>query len=183
MGCLLPASALANEPGQHGQKRSIARTVVAAGRPVSLRDQATLHAGNVALQGGWTFERLVEELNARVFFWPGRDAPIDYGRRHFERYRSEGPALLRLDFLDICVANPRVGPDVCRYNSGSPRFSNGRPSPRGPDTFQPLALSDLTPSQVVEVTFRRTITLPPSVEVAAHPEGPWAPLFVDTSTP
>lgn len=51
-----------------------------------IRDQFPLHEGNCALLGGWTFADLVQDLNERVFFWPGTEGgPTDYGRRHFAR--------------------------------------------------------------------------------------------------
>src|SRR4051794_16687749 len=57
------------------------------GEEITIRDQAPLHQGNMALGGGWTFGDFVSLLNGRVFFWPGRAVgPIPHGFRHYERY-------------------------------------------------------------------------------------------------
>src|SRR6478752_8358185 len=40
------------------------------GEKVELRDQAPLHAGNMAIDAAWSFEDFVQHLNDRVFFWP-----------------------------------------------------------------------------------------------------------------
>ena len=124
-----------------------------------LRDQAPLREGNAALDGGWTFADLVEDLNGRVFFWPGTERrPIPDGQRHFERYADESIAVLMVDTTALFAANG--GATFCRYNSGSPRWSGGRPSPRGPGTFVAAADAPFTAGQVVEVTFRNTVVLP-----------------------
>lgn len=124
------------------------------GRPVHLRDQRPLHAGNVLLAARWTFGDLVEQLNRHVFFWPGdRDAPIGYGVRHFQRYAAEDARVLVLDTRQVFEANRDPGPRFCRFNSGSPRCSKGVGSPRGPDTFLDAESWRYRPSDVVEVVF------------------------------
>src|SRR5713226_8687082 len=61
---------------------------------IYIRDQNPLHAGNIQLLKGWSFEDVIQTLNERVFFWPGtQDGPIAYGVRHFERYANESPVL------------------------------------------------------------------------------------------
>ena len=141
---------------------------------VLIRDQAPLHGGNLSLPISYTFEDFVESLNRRSFFWPGTAAgPISYGYRHFERYRNEAPVILRLTLDSLLLANPSTQPLFCRYNSGSPRCSNGVRSPRGPDTFLLAADFNRTPSEVVEVTFDSEITLPAVTEVGSRPSGPW----------
>src|SRR5438093_435883 len=68
---------------------------------VSVRDQAPLHAGNINLETGWSFEDFVQSLNERVFFWPGsQSGPNAYGQRHFARYASEDPAILRISTVE-----------------------------------------------------------------------------------
>ncbi|HSK83053.1 MAG TPA: hypothetical protein VK902_06550 [Rubrobacter sp.] len=42
--------------------------VTVEGARVLLRDQAPLHEANIEFRCGWTFERLLEDLNSRVFF-------------------------------------------------------------------------------------------------------------------
>lgn len=97
------------------------------GQTLWLRDQKPLHAGNVSFEPGWTFSDLVESLNRLVFFWPGTAAgPNDYGVRHFERYASEGPVLLRAPTAALFGENPHTQPLFCGFNSGSPRYTNGR---------------------------------------------------------
>jgi hypothetical protein len=145
---------------------------------VILRDQAPLHAGNIAFGDLWTLEDLVETLNHLVFFWPGiAGGPSEYGRRHFERYRTEGPALLRIPTNAILAGNLDNEPLFCRYNSGSPRYSGGRASPRGPNTFVRAAEFNGGPRAVVEVTFRNGLSLPPETEYGFAPAGPWSLLL------
>jgi len=144
---------------------------------IVIRDQAPLHRGNLSLPSGYTFEEFTQSLNSRVFFWPGTAAgPIGYGIRHFERYKNENPAILRLTLASLLLANTLANPTFCRYNSGSPRCSYGVKSPRGPHTFLPAAEFEGTPSQVVEVTFASELALPADIEVGSHPSGPWSPL-------
>lgn len=141
--------------------------LVVAGNTVVIRDQDPLHARNIELRDGWSFERFIESLNCRVFFWPGvGDGPNGYGKRHFARYRSEEPSILRVPFEDMLDANPGIDPLFCRYNSGSPRWSRGKPSPRGPQTFIPACVFSSGVAQVVEVTFLDEVALPRSTQVA-----------------
>ena len=137
------------------------------GTPILLRDQRPLHPGNVALGDGWTWDDLLRELNQRVFFWPGRiDGPSDHGRRHHQRYADERPLLLRLMTRDVISANPGRPPEFCRYNSGAPRCTKGRGSPRGADSFVPADRFPGRASQVVEVTYVRRVLLPQRVELS-----------------
>ncbi len=127
---------------------------------IQLRDQAPLHAGNVSFNDGWRLEDLVEHLNQHVFFWPGRrDGPIPYGVRHFQRYAAEDAVVLVLNTAEVFAANAAQGPRFCQYNSGSPRCSGGKGSPRGPNTFAPASQYHGNPSSVVEVTFNDTVDL------------------------
>lgn len=145
---------------------------------VHVRDQAPLYAKNAGLLPGWSFEDLIELLNRQVFFWPGdEDGPIGYGERHFGTYADEAPVILRVPFRGIVDANPGNPPRFCRYNSGSPRWSGGRPSPRGPDTFLAADVCDYTAGDVVEVTFQDRAVLPPDTQFARGFAGPWHPLF------
>lgn len=142
---------------------------------VHIRDQAPLHRGNIRLEGGWSFARLLQELNRRVFFWPGTSVgPIAYGVRHFERYANERPVILRVPCADILAGNAKNLPFFCKYNSGSPRCTNGVGSPRGPATFVKCNKATFRPSQVVEVTFQRQVALPHSVEISDSPYGGWS---------
>jgi hypothetical protein len=150
--------------------------VITRGGVVLIRDQAPLHEGNITFTGGWGMATLLEELDRRVFFWPGTEkGPIDYGLRHFLRYRSHGVKVLRVSFQAILRRNPGAVPYFSRFNSGSPRFVNGRPSPRGADTFQRSEQCDYAPGRVVEVTFLDCVLLPYDTEVSDHIIGPWQP--------
>src|SRR5262249_59348981 len=113
-----------------------------------------------------------------MFFWPGDDTgPRDYGRRHFEHYKKEQPVILRMDFESLRDVNPHIAPQFCRYNSGSPRCSYGKKSPRGPDTFVPAENFNESAKKVVEVTFESEIILPANARYARDPEGPWRALL------
>ena len=152
--------------------------ITIGGEAIVIRDQAPLHRGNVALPDEWSFEDLVAMLNRQVFFWPGSlSSPIAYGVRHFERYRSEDTRIIRVPLLDLAAANPSREPNVCRYNSGSPRCNGGRPSPRSQKTFEPITISRLRPSEVVEVTLSPDAILPSSTQVARSLGGRWTSLY------
>ena len=127
-----------------------------------LRDQAPLYEGNVALEGGWAFDDLVQSLNERVFFWPGTEkGPSDYGRRHFARYRDEGPVVLCIPTAELFEHSD--APTFCKYKSGAPRWSGGVASQRGPDTFVASGKAPFRASNVVEVTFSKGVALPRDV--------------------
>ncbi len=167
---------LLHSSGEHqwlGTKRSHTVTVNVDGRLVDLRDQQPLYEGKTTLEGGWAFEDLVRALNEFVFFWPGwADKPIDYGTRHYERYESDGPIILRVSTAKLFDANG-AEPFFCKYNSGSPRTTQGYGSPRGPNTFVRCHQASYTASNVVEVTYRDTATLPAVIDSSRHPFGPW----------
>jgi hypothetical protein len=144
------------------------------GETVELRDQAPLHAGNLALEQGWTFNDFVSHLNDRVFFWPGgARGPSPYGVRHYERYAAEKPSILRISTAALLAQNPTQPPLYCRYNSGSPRCSNGVKSPRTTRTFLSGDEADFGVGEIVEVTFIGDIQLPAELHVGHSPAGPW----------
>ncbi|MBX3376187.1 MAG: hypothetical protein KF678_04205 [Phycisphaeraceae bacterium] len=144
-------------------KRRKGHLVVAIdGWKAELRDQAPLHEGNVVLSDGWGFSDLVKSLNDRVFFWPGKSSgPIPYGVRHFERYKHEDVVVLEIG-TDSAMSANSLEARYCRYNSGSPRCSGGRKSPRGPQTFARAKEFNGTACDVVEVTFEGSFELPRS---------------------
>jgi hypothetical protein len=151
------------------------------GATVSVMDQRPLREANIAFQGGWDMLRLRAELRARIYFWPGNaEGPIPMGRNHFQRYADEpdlSPVIVRVRLAELLAHNPDLEPEFCRFNSGAPRFSGGRASPRGPDTFQRALQCGYTPGRVREVTFSGAVRLPPSSERATTPAGPWSPLL------
>jgi hypothetical protein len=138
-----------------------------------LRDQKPLIEGAIAFETGWDLARLVQHVNQHVFFWPGRSTgPIEPGMNHFERYRSEGPAILRFATAAMSEESLRFS----RYNSGAPRCSAGKYSPRGSATYLPAIEFRGTASEVVEVVAVGACMLPSSVEVSYNPAGPWQSL-------
>jgi hypothetical protein len=177
---LIPAATLLRLAGRLDLLRTPRRSsiaVVVEGRTVVLRDQKPLHKGNIRLPNGFRFEDFVESLNQRIFFWPGgATRPIPHGLRHFEHYKAENPAILRIDLNALLELNPTAVPRFCHYNSGSPRCSHGKKSPRSPRTF--LIQSDFgeTASKVVEVTFETEIQLPQTTELGSSPRGRWRTL-------
>jgi len=181
LGRLFPAAVLMERAKQNDLIRTLrrgSREISVDGRTIVIRDQDRLHRGNTRSPTGYIFEDLIEALNRRIFFWPGAGAgPISYGQRHFERYEKEQPVILRIDFQSLLDANPSASPLYCRYNSGSPRCSDGNKSPRGPNTFLSAAEFHETPSKVVEVTFDTEIILPPTTQVGSYPSGPWINLI------
>ncbi len=151
---------LAGRPEWFRQRRRESVVVGVNGDSVHLRDQAPLHKGNVGLHEGWSFEDLVLYLNNHVFFWPGTaKGPIEYGRRHFARYAGEDNAILVFQTSELFTSNVDKGPRFCAFNSGSPRCTDGRKSPRGPATFQSHSETGCTPGRVIEVTFAHEVSL------------------------
>ena len=174
---LLPAKDLLEQARRDDVIRARRRghlTIECDKRPILIRDQDPLHPGNVKLAVGWTFDDLIEELNRRVFFWAGTAAkPIAAGQRHFSRYASEGPVVLRVRFQELVAVNPHLEPEFCKYNSGAPRCNRGLKSPRGPQTFLKAEDADFSCAQVQEVTFAGSVTLPKSLELAQSHDGSW----------
>jgi len=143
---------------------------------VSLRDQQPLRAKNCALSGLWSFDDLVEHLNDHVYFWPGNESrPISSGLNHFKRYKSEDAVVLKIQTSALFLSNPAAVPLFSRFNSGAPRWSGGKPSPRGPDLFMPAASFNGSPAEVIELVFRDEITLPANVAILQPAQ--WRALF------
>jgi hypothetical protein len=177
------AASLAEQANQSrllDARRSTHVPIDVDGEQVMLRDQFPLRARNMRLEEGWTFERFIAHLNQRVFFWPGRETgPNDYGWRHFGRYESEQPVVVRVKFADLVQANPQVAPLFARFNSGSPRWSGGEPPTRGSRTFVAADAAPFSAGDVVEVTFQGRVGLPESAEVGDRPDGAWHALRID----
>jgi hypothetical protein len=177
---LFSASNLMRQSGDMSflrQKRRDSTAVKIGKTTISIRDQKPLHAGNIRFDAGWGFGDLVEALNALVFFWPGTNAgPISYGKRHFDRYASENPLILRFGANDLFSENKSATPRFCRFNSGSPRCSYGQGSPRGADTFVDCQHAEFSCCKAVEVTFPDAARLPSVVEVSECWAGPWRSL-------
>ena len=148
------------------------------GRRVVIRDNKPLRPGSLDLRGGWAFEDLLENLNSRVFLWPGTECgPIKRGVHHFERYASEGEVfVLRIPLHDLVSHNSRRRLYVTGCNSGSARHQQGKPVARGPETFQTPETADFRPSQVIELSYVDVADLPPSSEWSISLDGPWSSL-------
>jgi hypothetical protein len=170
------ASALLAEAGltkQSAVKREEHMSVSTNIGIVLIRDQSPLIEGAIEFEDNWDLKRFVEHVNQHVFFWPGNSiGPINPGLNHFERYRSESPAILRFATEQAVNANFKFS----RYNSGAPRCSGGRYSPRGSRTYLPAHEFPGTASEVVEVVATGDCALPICVEVSSNPLGPWRPL-------
>jgi len=159
-------------------KRASSVRLTVNGSTITLRDQEPLHAGNLQLRHGRTFGDIVEMLNNHVYFWPGDSSgPSKYGVRHYGRYEKAGERLvmLRVSATELMSANPDNRPSFSRFNSGSPRCSGGKYSPRGDDTFQAESDFTGTPFSVVEVVFRGHVRLPGSVSYGILNGDRWRP--------
>ncbi len=148
----------------HGQRcrerRRQSEPVQGPGFSISLRDQAPLHEANILFEGGYAFADVLTLLNRHCFFWPGSaDSPIAPGRKFRNRYRSERLSVVRVETAALVDAN-RDRLRLCQYNTGAPRWTNGRASPRGPRTLVKLSEFNLTPGAVVEVAFEDVAFLP-----------------------
>jgi hypothetical protein len=138
------------------------------GRTVHIRDQNPLHEGNCAIAKDWSFGDVVKMLNDRVFFWPGdKGGPIEYGRRHFLRYADEKCKVIVIPTRELIELNSRREPQFCSYNSGSPRCTNGRGSPRGPHTFVRATEFGAAAGSVREVVWEERVKLPERLTVTA----------------
>jgi len=143
---------------------------------VLVRDQAPLHAGAALFEPGWGLSEWVEHVNRHVFFWPGSaSGPISSGLNQHQHYSSESPALLRIPAGSIILVGSPA-PLFCRFNSGAPRYSGGRPSARGAATYLSAEAFPGPPSRVIEVVFRGSVFLPAATEVSASFSGPWQSL-------
>jgi len=168
-GCLYSAARVlrvANRTGDVRQVRREKARVQHEGASISLRDQQPLHEKNCALSDLWSFEDLVEHLNDHVYFWPGNESiPISSGLNHFKRYRSENAVVLKVQTTSLLRSNPAAVPLFSRFNSGAPRWSGGKPSPRGPNLFIPVESFNGPAADVVELVFRDEINLPANATI------------------
>lgn len=164
------------------EKRDKIKSVVIESRQVLIRDQKPLHEAHIEFSPGWTFARFIEHLNRRVFFWSGGErGPVgDYGKNHFESHQTENPVIIRVPFNSLCRQNLGREPLFCKYNSGAPRTTYKRKSPRGEGTFLPADQCEYTWGKVVEVTFLDAVALPHDTQFSNAIYGPWKSLFADS---
>ncbi len=150
---------------------------------IVLTDQLPLTAGNVDFEDGWDIEDLVESVNRRVFFWRGNSSGLlKKDRGHFGTYHERGQDLvfLRIRLADAVAMPENLEPEFCRFNSGGPRCSGGKKSPRGPNTFVKGSEADFTLGEIREIVFRNKFHLPSSTELCFGSwDGPWVPLDGD----
>jgi hypothetical protein len=186
---LRSAATLLSAANLHSQirvRREGLNTIDIGGREVVLRDQIPLRAGAIAFTGKYGFADFVELLNGRVFFWAGDEqGPAGrakgYGRRHFETYKDERPAILRIGYKSLLEVNPGQTPLLCEFNSGATRCSSayktsGCKVPRGPDTFRSRTQFPRGAADVAEVTFMDHVVLPADVKLASQFDGTWRSL-------
>ena len=174
------AASLLSEGGQQHwirQKRLKPVHLIIDSERICVTDQSPLVESNIEFQGGWTIADLIECLNRRVFFWRGpKGGLLAKDRGHHERYSSSGFDLvfLRIPFAEVAALNEGRGPEFCKYNSGAARQNDGKPIPRGSQTFLPAVMANFGIGQVREVCFRDFVLLPPSVEFSVEGwNGPW----------
>lgn len=155
--------------------RSTSTPVQVNGRTVLIRDQRPIRVGSLRLEPGTTLQDYLDELNRRVFLWPGTSrGPVRAGRRHFELYRRQGEVfVIRAPLQSLLLANPRRELFVAKCNSGSARHHSGQPVERGPKTFRRLNEAPFPASLVVELSFVGGAELPSSTEFAETFGGPW----------
>ena len=159
-------------------RRVRSTTIEVNGSNLQIRDQRPLRPGSLQLQIGTTLQRYLDELNRRVFLWPGTaTGPVPPGRRHFDHYRQEDPVVVvRVPLRSLLAANSTREFFVEKCNSGAARHNGGRPVERGPNTFYLLKDTCFPPSDVVEFSFIDRVELPPDTEFSTALEGPWEAL-------
>lgn len=176
-GVLYPASHWITRMGDRSmlrEKRPELVSLTDGDESIIIRDQAPLYEGKMELEEGVSFADFIESLNSRVYFWPGSaDGPNPYGQRHADRYSDEDVVVIRIPTRDLFASNPDCQPAFCKYNSGSPRPSNGIKSPRGRNTFAPAGAASFRASQAIELTFEGAVMIPTSSEVRQPPKSRW----------
>ena len=110
--------------------------------------------------------QFISHLNDHVFFWPGSPSgSILMGREHFDRYSEEDRIVISVPTRSFFAFNsPNRSPLFCQYNSGAPRSSGGKKSPRGGSTFQPASSPNLDRAKVKEVVFTPDVAFPKGSE-------------------
>lgn len=129
---------------------------------VWLRDQAPLHPGAVRFEGGWDFARLVEEINQRVYFWPGDHlGPVARALGNFKAFReSTDVVCLRLPLDKVRRAVRPFQLQVTSVNVGALRsHPTSGLALRGPSTFVAAGAFPGRPRSVQEVVIRGALSL------------------------
>lgn len=126
---------------------------------VILHDQRPLHEGNIDFLPGFDMPKLVSLINEHVFFWP------EFKESFAKKYWNNWLIRCRLSDLEDNLGNSAL---FCRYNSGAPRCSNGKKSPRGPGLFEPLTA--IPRRKIKEIVFRERVLLPDDCEFLSPDE-------------
>ena len=152
--------------------------VALPGGPVEIRDNAPLRIGSLELEPDITLESFLQELNSRVFLWPGNEyGPIRTGGSHFEHYSGIGTVhVIRVPLLHLLQANPNRSLAVTYCNSGSARHHNGQKVIRGPGTFHAVERAPKSVAKIKELTFVGSVHLPEGTVYSSSPSGPWQSL-------
>lgn len=135
-----------------------------------IRDQQPINMNVLArsLTTGCSTDDFIYLLNGRVFFWPD----VSRLERHFERYESEEPIIIRVSTADIFgINNP---PQFSKINSGATRchpYYGGNAPTRGHNTFQVADVYNDIPRSVAEVTFIGSCSLPKTICTSNTPRG------------
>lgn len=139
---------------------------------VFIRDQKPLNrALDKCLTNNWTREDYIYHLNRRVFTWP----TIDRLTKHYDRYASENPIILRFNTGEILKLNKNA--EITNLNSGATRplgILGGVAPARGKDTFKPFKDYHLPVRSVAEVTFLDECVLPKTFHVGTSPIARWS---------
>ena len=140
---------------------------------IMIRDQGPISekALSKCLTNGIQVGDFLKHLNDRVFFWPN----LSRLRIHYGRYELEQPSIIRLRSEDVIALNEeRLR--LCQWNSGATRpipYYDGKPPPRGIESFMKVEDFDLPIGKVAEVTFEMECQLPEEFWVGKTPSGPW----------
>jgi hypothetical protein len=147
--------------------------IVVDGRRIEIRDQHTISevALPKCLDDGMKCADYYELLNLRVFLWP----TIERLNRHYARYATERPVLLRFPTRELLELNPHV--EFSRLNSGATRPNShlgGIAPRRGRSTFKLAETCNFKITEIAEVTFPRRCVLPSAFKSAKSPAGRWS---------
>jgi len=152
--------------------RPKSETIEVEGRKVEIRDQHTLFKKALPkCLDGIQVEDYYELLNYRVFLWPTTPRLS----RHYARYASEKPVLLRFATGDVLKLNPYV--EFSRINSGATRPNSrlgGIAPRRGLKTFRSAETWNYRFCDIAEVTIPQKCVLPSTFQSARNPDGPWS---------
>jgi hypothetical protein len=168
---LVSASRFLSDSAQ-SERRAAAVQLEVDGTNVHVQSQRPLIWANVEPEEGWTLPKFVSHLNEFVFFWPGNErGPIPHGQRHFfgNKWPNQQAVTLRIPTKELDLETVELL--FCPFNSGSPRCSGGRHSPRGSRTFLPACDFARDASEVIEVVVSGAITLPASTQKSDSPFG------------